>query len=64
VIDGICELGVGDFISRQGDVIVWSDLPLVVVKLARLLRRSWRRVRTQEVLWNGNVKTWRSVFVD
>ncbi|MEZ4620223.1 MAG: hypothetical protein R2867_32600 [Caldilineaceae bacterium] len=62
VIDGTCEREVGDFISRQADVIVWLDLPLAV-KLARLLRRSWRRVRTQEVLWNGNVETWRSVFV-
>ena len=44
------------------DVIVWLDLPLLV-KLGRLVRRSWRRVRTREVLWNGNVETWRDVFV-
>jgi adenylate kinase family enzyme len=48
--------------SSRVDVIVWLDLPLVV-KLSRLLRRSWRRVRTREVLWNGNVETWRDVFV-
>jgi adenylate kinase family enzyme len=62
VIDGICEREVGDFIVSRADVIVWLDLPLAI-KLIRLLRRSWRRMRTREVLWNGNIETWRSVFV-
>jgi adenylate kinase family enzyme len=62
VIDCLCEREVGDFVSGSADVIVWLDLPLVV-KLARLVRRSWRRVRTREVLWNGNFETWRDVFV-
>jgi adenylate kinase family enzyme len=62
VIDGICEREVGDFIVSRADVIVWLDLPLAT-KLVRLLRRSWGRVRTREVLWNGNVETWRDVFV-
>ena len=62
VIDGTCEREVGDFVSSRADVIVWLDLPLAV-KLARLLRRSWGRVRRREVLWNGNVETWRDVFV-
>jgi adenylate kinase family enzyme len=62
VIDGTCEREVGDFVSTQADVIVWLDLPLVV-KLGRLLRRSWKRVITREVLWNGNIETWRDVFV-
>src|SRR5262245_11066268 len=62
VIDGICEREVGDFIVSRADVIVWLDVPLAI-KLLRLLRRSWRRVRTREVLWNGNVETWRDVFV-
>jgi adenylate kinase family enzyme len=62
VIDGTCEREAGDFVSSRADVIVWLDLPLAV-KLLRLLRRSWRRVRTREVLWNGNVETWRDVFV-
>jgi hypothetical protein len=61
VIDGVFEREVGDFVSSRADVIVWLDLPLVT-KLLRLLRRSWRRVRTGEVLWNGNVETWRDVF--
>jgi adenylate kinase family enzyme len=62
VIDGTCEREVGDFVSSRADVIVWLDLPLVL-KLVRLFRRSWRRVRTREVLWNGNIETWRGVFV-
>jgi adenylate kinase family enzyme len=62
VVDGICEREVGDFIAGRAEVIVWLDLPLAV-KLIRLFRRSWRRVRTREVLWNGNVETWRDVFV-
>src|SRR6266496_4341309 len=57
VIDGTCEREVGDFVSAQADVIVWLDLPLAV-KLLRLLRRSWHRVRRQEVLWNGNTESW------
>jgi len=62
VIDGICEREVGDFVSGQTDMIVWLDLPLGL-KLVRLLRRSWRRMRTREVLWNGNTERWRDVFV-
>ena len=61
VIDGTCEREVGDFISSRADLIVWLDLGLIV-KLVRLFRRSWRRVRTREVLWNGNIETWRDVF--
>jgi adenylate kinase family enzyme len=62
VIDGTAEREVGDFIARRADLIVWLDLPLAA-KLVRLLRRSWRRVRAREILWNGNVETWRDVFV-
>lgn len=61
VIDGICEREVGDLVSSQADVIVWLDLPLCV-KLVRLFRRSYKRVRTGEELWNGNVEMWRNVF--
>lgn len=62
VVDCLCEREVGDFIATGADMIVWLDLPLVV-KLQRLFRRSWNRVRNHEVLWNGNVETWRDVFV-
>jgi adenylate kinase family enzyme len=62
VIDGTCEREVGNFIANRADLIVWLDLPLAA-KLVRLVRRSWRRVWTREVLWNGNVETWHNVFV-
>jgi adenylate kinase family enzyme len=62
VVDCICEREVGDFIASSADIIVWLDLPLAT-KLSRLFRRSWRRVRGRELLWNGNVETWRDVFV-
>lgn len=62
VIDDTCRRELGDFVSGRVDVILWLDLPLLL-KLRRLCPRSWRRVRTREVLWNGNVETWRDVFV-
>jgi adenylate kinase family enzyme len=62
VIDDICRRELGDFVSGRVDVILWLDLPLLL-KLRRLCRRSWRRVLTREVLWNGNVETWRDVCV-
>lgn len=35
------------------DTLVWLDLPLGLT-LIRLARRTWRRWRTSEELWNGN----------
>lgn len=35
------------------DTIIWLDLPLPVL-LKRVLKRSWRRWRTQELLWGTN----------
>jgi len=35
------------------DTVVWLDLPLALV-LRRCIVRTWRRWRTQEVLWGGN----------
>jgi adenylate kinase family enzyme len=60
VIDSTCQRELGDYVSDRADVILWLDMPLAL-KLARLIRRSWRRVRTREVLWNGNFETWRKV---
>jgi hypothetical protein len=62
VIDDTCQRELGDFVSGRLDVILWLDLPLLL-KLGRLCRRSWRRVRTREVLWNENFETWRDGFV-
>jgi adenylate kinase family enzyme len=62
VIDDTCRRELGDFVSSRLDVILRLDL-LLLLKLGRLCRRSWRRVCTREVLWNGNFETWRDVFV-
>jgi adenylate kinase family enzyme len=62
VIDGTFQRRLGDFVTARADLIVWLDLPLTTI-LLRLWRRSWRRVRTREVLWNGNIETWRDVCI-
>jgi hypothetical protein len=62
VIDDTCRRELGDFVSARLDVILWLDLPLLL-KVGRLCRRSWRRVRTRELLWNRNFETWHDVFV-
>jgi adenylate kinase family enzyme len=53
VIDGSYHQKLGDLVLGAADVIVWLDLP-VHVWLPQLLRRTARRVRTREELWNGN----------
>lgn len=35
------------------DTVVWLDLPLYVI-ITRILRRSWRRHRSRELLWGTN----------
>ncbi|GAA1421542.1 adenylate kinase [Agrococcus citreus] len=40
------------------DVIIGLDYPRAV-SLARLVRRTWRRIRTRELVCNGNVETLR-----
>lgn len=61
VVDGTLQRHVGDLISGRADVLVWLDLPLPL-KLWRAARRSWRRLRSGEELWNGNRETWRDAF--
>ena len=53
VIDGGYWGKIGDLVIRQADVVLWLDLP-VHVWLPRLLRRTVRRIRGHEDLWNGN----------
>ncbi len=53
VIDGGYWGKIGDLVIGQADVIVWLDLP-VRVWLPRLLRRTVRRIRGHEAMWNGN----------
>jgi adenylate kinase family enzyme len=52
---------VRDIVWSRANTVVWLDYPLPVI-MARLLRRSWRRVVMQEELWSGNKETWRQTF--
>jgi len=63
VIDGGYRGKIGDLIWEQADLIVWIDLPLHVW-MPRLLRRTVRRLRDREELWNGNRETFRTAFVE
>jgi len=49
---------IGDLVLESAELIVWLDLPLRVW-LPRLARRTWRRYRRHEELWNGNRETLR-----
>jgi adenylate kinase family enzyme len=48
---------VRDIAWARADTIVWLDFTLPVI-LPRLIRRTWRRLITQEELWNGNRERW------
>jgi adenylate kinase family enzyme len=61
VVDGTYRRKLGDLVLERADTIVWLDLPLRVW-LPRLLRRTVRRLRRREVLWNGNQEAWRTAF--
>ena len=58
VIDGGYRGKIGDLVLEQADVVVWLDLP-VRVWLPRLARRTVRRLRGHEEIWNGNRETLR-----
>ena len=58
VIDGGYRGKIGDLVLEQADVVVWLDLP-VRVWLPRLARRTMRRLRGREQIWNGNRETLR-----
>jgi len=47
--------GARPLLLEHADTLVWLDHPRAV-SLARVLRRTFRRSRTHEVLWNGNVE--------
>jgi adenylate kinase family enzyme len=61
VVDGAYRGKLGDLVLEHADTVVWLDLPLHVW-LPRLLRRTWRRVRGHEQLWNDNRETLRTAF--
>jgi adenylate kinase family enzyme len=56
VIDGPYRGKLGDLVLDAAEVIVWLDLPMRIW-LPRLIRRTARRIRGREELWNGNKET-------
>ncbi len=61
VIDGGYWGKIGDLVLARADVVVWIDLPLHVW-LPRLVRRTVRRIRGHEEIWNGNRETVRGAI--
>lgn len=62
VIDGHYMSKLGTVVLDRADAVVWLDLP-PRIWLPRLLRRTIRRLRTGEELWNGNRESFRGAFV-
>lgn len=60
VTDNAYRSKLGDLLLEQADTVVWLDLPLRVW-LPRLLRRTFRRIRRREALWNDNRESVRNV---
>jgi adenylate kinase family enzyme len=61
VIDGAYERKLGDLVLAAADTVVWLDLP-IRVWMPRLVRRTMRRIRGREQLWNDNRETFRTAF--
>jgi adenylate kinase family enzyme len=61
VVDGNYHTKLGDLVLRRADAVVWLDQPLPLL-LWRITRRTIRRIRSGEELWNGNRETWRGGF--
>ncbi len=52
---------VRDIVWGQADTVVWLDYPFRTI-IARLAKRTLRRIRTHEQLWNGNQEHIRGLF--
>jgi adenylate kinase family enzyme len=61
VIDGTYLRKLGTIVLDSADTVVWLDLP-TRVWLARLLRRSARRLIGREPMWNDNKESLKSIF--
>lgn len=48
--------GARPLLAERADLLVWLDLPFATVTLPRVVRRTVRRSRRREELWNGNVE--------
>lgn len=53
---------VRDIVWPRLDTLVWLDYRRALI-MARVLRRTLRRIVTREELWNGNRERWRSAFL-
>jgi adenylate kinase family enzyme len=62
VVDGVYRRKLGDLVLERADTVVWLDLP-IRVWFPRLLRRTARRIRGDELLWNENRESWRTALV-
>ncbi|MCR2792130.1 AAA family ATPase [Microbacterium sp. zg.Y625] len=52
-------------LAARADLLVWLDLPFWTVTYPRLVRRTVRRRRSREELWNGNIEPpFRQVLTD
>ena len=52
-------------LAQRADLLVWLDPPFWTVTLPQVVRRTVRRRRTRELLWNGNVEPpLRTFFTD
>jgi hypothetical protein len=61
VFDGVYQRKLGTLVLDAADTVIWLDLP-IRVWLPRLARRTWRRWRDQQELWNGNRQSLRAAF--
>ncbi len=62
VIDGSYQSKIGQLALGDADLVVWLDLPMRTW-LPRLVRRTVRRARTGEELWDGNHESLRKAFL-
>ena len=61
VIDSDYRRKIGTMVLERAQTVVWLDLPLHVC-MRRLWRRTRRRMRGDEELWNDNRESWRGAF--
>ncbi|HEV2368541.1 MAG TPA: AAA family ATPase [Acidimicrobiales bacterium] len=60
VVDGNYS-AVRDLVWQRADTVVWVD-PAQALVMARVGRRTLRRVVTREELWNGNREPWSNLY--
>ena len=61
VVDGNYRRRVGDLVPGRADTVAWLDYSKTVV-MARVVRRTLRRVLTREELWSGNKEPWSNLL--